>query len=95
MSACADVLSFIESKTSEVQTSHVGFTSEVSDYLVVHMGPEHQSFERERGVEKGSGRRFNFQGWERSVFNLIIIGTASKGARFRCREAGCSTYGPF
>ena len=39
MSKCVDVGSFIESKTSEVQTSHVGFTSEVSDYLVVHMGP--------------------------------------------------------
>ena len=31
--------SFIESKTSVVQTSNVGFTSEVSDYLVVHTGP--------------------------------------------------------
>ena len=39
MSTCADVGCFIESKTSEVQTSHVGFTSKVSDYLVVHMGP--------------------------------------------------------
>ena len=39
MSACADVGSFIESKTLEVQTLHVGFTSEVSDYLVVHTGP--------------------------------------------------------
>ena len=38
--------SFIESKTSEVQTSNVGFTSEVSDYLVVHTGP---------GVIKGVG----------------------------------------
>ena len=35
----ADVGSFIESKTSVVLTSNVGFTSEVSDYLVVHMGP--------------------------------------------------------
>ena len=39
MSTCADVGSFIESKTSVVQTSNVGFTSEVSDYLVVHTGP--------------------------------------------------------
>ena len=39
MRVCADVGSFIESETSEVQTSHVGFTSEVSDYLVVHTGP--------------------------------------------------------
>ena len=31
---------FIESKTSVIQISNVGFTSEVSDYLVVHMGPE-------------------------------------------------------
>ena len=37
---CTDVGSFIESKTSVVQTSNVGFTSEVSDYLVVHMGPD-------------------------------------------------------
>ena len=36
---CADVGSFIESKTSVVQTSNVGFTSEVSDYLVLHTGP--------------------------------------------------------
>ena len=44
MTTCADVGSFIESKTSVVQTSNVGFTSEVSDYLVVHTGPgEHQS----------------------------------------------------
>ena len=39
MSICTDVGSFIESKTTVVQTSNVGFTSEVSDYLVVHMGP--------------------------------------------------------
>ena len=39
MSTCAVVRSFIESKTTEVQTSNVGFTSEVSDYLVVHKGP--------------------------------------------------------
>ena len=26
-------------KTTEVQTSNAGFTSEVSDYLVVHTGP--------------------------------------------------------
>ena len=39
MSTCADVGSFIESKTSVVQASNVGFTSEVSDYLVVHTGP--------------------------------------------------------
>ena len=39
MSTCADGGSSIESKTSVVQTSNVGFTSEVSDYLVVHMGP--------------------------------------------------------
>ena len=38
MRACADVGSFIESQTSVVQTSSVGFTSEVSDYLVVHTG---------------------------------------------------------
>ena len=40
MRTFADVGSFIESKTSVVQTSNVGFTSEVSDYLVVHMGPD-------------------------------------------------------
>ena len=40
MSTCADVGSFIESKTSVVQISNVDFTSEVSDYLVVHTGPE-------------------------------------------------------
>ena len=39
MSICAVVRSFIESKTTEVQTSNVGFTSEVTDYLVVHTGP--------------------------------------------------------
>ena len=39
MSTCAVVRSFIESKSTEVQTSNVGFTSEVSDYLVVHTGP--------------------------------------------------------
>ena len=39
MSICTDVCSFIESKTTVVQTSNVGFTSEVSDYLVVHTGP--------------------------------------------------------
>ena len=33
MSTCAVVRSFIESKTTEVQTSNVGFTSEVSDWL--------------------------------------------------------------
>ena len=39
LSTCAVVRSFIESKTTEVQDSNVGFTSEVSDYLVVHTGP--------------------------------------------------------
>ena len=39
MSTCAIVGSFIESKMSVLQTSNVGFTSEVSDYLVVHTGP--------------------------------------------------------
>ena len=41
MSTCADVGSVIESKMSVVQTSNVGYTSEVSDYLVVHTGPGH------------------------------------------------------
>ena len=36
---CADVGSFIESNTSVVQASNVGFTSEVPDYFVVHTGP--------------------------------------------------------
>ena len=40
MSICASVGSFIESKTSVVQISNVDFTSEVSDYLVVHTGPD-------------------------------------------------------
>ena len=39
MSICTDVGSFIESKATVVQTSNVGFTSEVSYYLVVHTGP--------------------------------------------------------
>ena len=39
MSTYSDVGSLIESKMSVVQTSNVGFTSEVSDYLVVHTGP--------------------------------------------------------
>ena len=39
MSTCADVGSFIGSKTSAVQTSYVSFTSEVPDYLEVHTGP--------------------------------------------------------
>ena len=38
MSTCTDVGSVFESKLSVVQTSNVGFTSEVSDYLVVHTG---------------------------------------------------------
>ena len=40
MRTCGDVGSFIESKTLVVQTSNVGFTFEVSDYLVVHTGPD-------------------------------------------------------
>ena len=40
MSTCADIGSFIGSKTSVEQTSNVGFTSEVSDYRVVHTGPD-------------------------------------------------------
>ena len=48
MSTCADVGSFIESKTSVVQASNVGFTSEVSDYLVVHTGPEQGNLFRMR-----------------------------------------------
>ena len=40
MSTSADVGSFIESKTSVVQTLSSDFTSEVSDYLEVHTGPD-------------------------------------------------------
>ena len=40
MSTCVVVRSLIGSKTSAVQTSNVGFTSEVPDYLVMHTGPE-------------------------------------------------------
>ena len=43
MSTCTDVGSFIESKTTVVQTSNVGLTSKVSDYLVVDTGPGHCS----------------------------------------------------
>ena len=43
VSICTDVGSFIESKTTVVHTSNVGFASEVSDYLVVHTGPGRQS----------------------------------------------------
>ena len=39
MSTSAHVGSFIESKTSVVQTLNVGLTSEVPDYLEVHTGP--------------------------------------------------------
>ena len=39
MSTCADVGSFTGYKSSVVQASSVGFTSEVSDYLVVLTGP--------------------------------------------------------
>ena len=46
VSTIADVGSFIESKTSVVQTSNVGFTSEVPDYLVVHTG--HEEADRKR-----------------------------------------------
>ena len=42
MSTCAIVRSFIESKATEVQTSNIGFTSEVSNYPAVHTGPEDQ-----------------------------------------------------
>ena len=44
MSTCADVGSVIESKMLVVQTSNVGITSEVSDYLVVHTGPGQEVF---------------------------------------------------
>ena len=53
MSTCAVVRSFIESKTTEVQTSNVGFTSEVSDYFVVHTGPGGGA----QGRRKGGGGR--------------------------------------
>ena len=50
MSTCADVGSFIESKTSVVQISNVGFTFEVSNYLVVHTGPDLRQ-EVEAGIQ--------------------------------------------
>ena len=57
MSTCADVGSVIESKKSVVQTSNVGFTSEVSDYLVVHTGPDvsHDWLTRRGVVGRGRG----------------------------------------
>ena len=56
MSTCADIRSFIGSKTSVVQASNVGFTSEVSDYLVVHMGPgKVEREEEEEAVTEGHG----------------------------------------
>ena len=56
MSTCAVVRSFIESKTTKVQTSNVGFTSEVSDYLVVHTGPDERNTlaQREKARERGT-----------------------------------------
>ena len=54
MSTCAVVRSLIESKTTEVQTSNVGFTSKVSDYLVVHTGPDVCFIEASKaGLSKG------------------------------------------
>ena len=78
MSTCADVGSVIESKTSVVQTSNVGFTSEVSDYLVVHTGPGHHSIGREKegGVEKGSDPRSAFRDEDRFLFDQINIAPA-------------------
>ena len=59
MSTCADVGSFIESKTSVVQTLNGGFTSEVSDYLVVHTGPGHLSvLETVRGADERFKKNF-------------------------------------
>ena len=52
VSTRAVVRSFTESKTTEVQTSNVGFTSEVSDYLVVHTGPAPVLFAEEREKER-------------------------------------------
>ena len=47
MSTCSDVGSVIESKMSVVQTSNVGFTSEVEDYLVMHTGPGEGLFSKQ------------------------------------------------
>ena len=64
MSTCTDVGSFIESKTSVVQTSNVGFTSEVSDYLLVHTGPEEIIKEEQTDFTAGrstTGQNFNLR----------------------------------
>ena len=51
---------------------------------------QHHGIDRlkERGVEKGSGRRSTLQGMERSVFNQTNIGTVSRATLGRLLRAG-------
>ena len=91
MSTCADVGSVIESKTSVVQISNVGFTSEVSNYLVVHTGPEGE-WEVGGWEEVGWGRG---EGREVGGGGVSVANTRVRAKRrrlefyfFRSREAG-------
>ena len=59
--------------------------------------PEHDSINRlkERGVEKGSGRRFTLQGREQSVFNQANIGSVSRATLGRLLSDGAERVRAF
>ena len=59
--------------------------------------PEHHSIDRqkERGVEKGSGRHSTLQGRERSVFNQTNIGTVSRATLGRLLRDGAERVWAF
>ena len=82
MSTCAYVGSFIESKTSVVQASNVGFTSEVSDYLVVHTGPgggSSQNLLAEQWLVSGSDTKI--------IYPVTLIGSMNCFKKLSLRQA--------
>ena len=81
MSTCAVVRSFIESKCTEIQTLNVGFTSEVSDYLVVHTGSGH--------VRAFDEMYYN-RGWVAAEETVVIVSGVRPLTRL-CNVAWCYT----
>ena len=86
MSTCVDVGSVIESEMSVVQTSNVGFTSEVSDYLEVHTGPELQTMNIDS--ENNIMRSHIDPGWVRAKGEREGEREREGGGRKRERERG-------
>ena len=85
----ADRLASTANITLGLQLRRTGVLRGLGNFLNMDK-PEHHSIDRlkERGVEKGSGRRSTLRGWGRSVFYQTNIGTVSRATLGRLLRDG-------